>query len=180
MEEVGMKHRFLEITIITIVGMSALSVSPLLSQTSESACSANPDKFEQVLSDMTTALTAIRRGDPKPYTAKWSTADDVTLFGAWGTIEQGHQRLADTFRWVASRFGPEGESPQDIRTIHRSGDLAVTVGFERGTARVDRGKLREMVIRVTHVYRCEQGDWKLVHRHADFPPVKPKTATEKK
>ena len=91
-----------------------------------------------------------------------------------GPIEQGHAQLADTFRWVASRFGPEGETIQDLQTIHRSDDLAVTVGFERGPARVDGGPIIEMVIRVTHVLRCEQGERKLVHRHADFPTTDPR------
>jgi ketosteroid isomerase-like protein len=27
-----------------------------------------------------------------------------------------------------------------------------------------------MVIRVTHIYRRVDNEWKLVHRHADFPP----------
>ena len=100
----------------------------------------------------------------------WWDADDVTLFGAWGPIERGHQQVADTFRWVASRFGPEGSSVQDLSTVHESGDLAVTVGMERGTAVVDGGEPFEMVIRTTHVYRREEGEWRLVHRHADFPP----------
>lgn len=133
---------------------------------------ANRDGFD--LTDMTAALTAIRQGNAEPYIAEWSNASDVTLFGAWGPIEQGYQQLADTFQWVASRYRPEGEVSQDIRTFHASGNLAVTVGFERGPARVDGGEIREMVIRVTHVYRCEDGDWKLVHRHADFPTVDPR------
>jgi ketosteroid isomerase-like protein len=126
--------------------------------------------FERALEDVDSALTAVRQGVAGPYTDLFSNADDVTLFGAWGPIEQGHERLAETFRWVVSRFGPEGGNYQDIRTIHRSGDLAVTVGFERGPAQVDGGPVREMVIRVTHVLRYEDGAWRLVHRHADFPP----------
>ena len=77
---------------------------------------------------------------------------------------------------MAARFGPAGENVQDIRTIHRSGDLAVTVGFERGNAQVDGGPLTEMVIRVTHVLRKEPSGWRLVHRHADFPPADPRAA----
>ena len=119
---------------------------------------------------MTTALAAIRRGDPEPYADTWSRDDDVTLFGAWGPIEQGHVAVTQTFKWVASRFGPEGSCEQDLTTVHESGDLAVTVGTERGTAVVGGGQPFEMVIRTTHVYRREEGDWRLIHRHADFPP----------
>jgi ketosteroid isomerase-like protein len=124
----------------------------------------------ETLSNMTAALVAIRRGDPQPYADCWSERDDVTLFGAWGPIEHGHQQVTDTFKWVASRFGPEGSCEQDLTTIHESGELAVTVGMERGTAVVDGGEPFEMTIRTTHVYRREDGEWRLLHRHADFPP----------
>jgi ketosteroid isomerase-like protein len=26
-------------------------------------------------------------------------------------------------------------------------------------------------LRVTHVYRREHGEWKIVHRHGDHPPI---------
>ena len=47
---------------------------------------------------------------------------------------------------------------------------AYTVGFERGEVTVDDGPARTMTIRVTHIYRRFGGAWRLVHRHADFPP----------
>jgi ketosteroid isomerase-like protein len=43
--------------------------------------------------------------------------------------------------------------------------------IERGPASVDGGPEREMVIRVTHIYRRFGEEWMLVHRHADFPPA---------
>ena len=52
------------------------------------------------------------------------------------------------------------------------GDMAYTVGFERfnGTdrrpARSNRSPCGS-----THVYRREDGEWKIVHRHGDNPPV---------
>jgi len=128
------------------------------------------EDLDDALRAMTAALTAIRQGDAQPYIDRWSTADDVTLFGAWGPIEQGRDRLEQTFNWVSSRFGPTGDCRQDLSSVHVSGDLAVTIGMERGPATVDGGEPREMVIRTTHVYRREDGEWRLVHRHADFPP----------
>jgi hypothetical protein len=62
-------------------------------------------------------------------------------------------RIADTFRWVAGRFGPGGENVHGVRTLHRSADLAVTGGPERGAAQVD-----VMVSRVAHVLRREATD----------------------
>ena len=54
-----------------------------------------------------------------------------------------------------------------------SGDLAYTVGVEQGQVRVDGGAPFLMQLRVTHVLRRVNGQWWLVHRHADFPPRRP-------
>jgi len=100
--------------------------------------------------------------------------EDATLFGAWGPIEQGSQALFDTFRWVGGRYAgdrPPVNATVEHNVIASSGDLAYTVGFERGPVRVDGGREQEMDIRVTHIYRRTDQGWKLIHRHADFPPA---------
>jgi ketosteroid isomerase-like protein len=124
----------------------------------------------EVLEQVRHALAAMASGDPEPYSALWPDRPDVTLFGAWGPIEQGYQNLTDTFRWVGGRFTGGALVPEDT-VIYQSGDLAYTVGFERGDVSVDGGPLRPMTLRVTHVYRRIDGEWRLVHRHADFPPA---------
>jgi ketosteroid isomerase-like protein len=115
------------------------------------------------------ALAAMGRGDPQPYIERWADSDDATLFGAWGPIERGTPRLTETFRWVGTRFSGGPLVPEDA-VVFASGDLAYTVGFERGEVAVDGGPVRPMTLRVTHVYRRVDGTWQLVHRHADFPP----------
>jgi ketosteroid isomerase-like protein len=78
---------------------------------------------------------------------------------------------------VGSRFtGYSGGGGVENAVVHASGDLAYTVGFERGPASVDGGPEREMVIRVTHIYRRFGEEWMLVHRHADFPPAEQRRA----
>jgi len=49
-----------------------------------------------------------------------------------------------------------------------SGDLADTVAIERSEVRlVDQNKPAAMALHVTHIFRKEDGAWKLVLRHAD-------------
>ena len=129
----------------------------------------DPD-FSKALQRTAEALAAMGSGDPEPYAALWARSDDVTLFGAWGPIEKGRDAVTRTFQWVGSRFGDGALTPtHDV--VHVDGDLAYTVGSERGVVRVDGGQPFPMTIRVTHVYRRLDGEWWLVHRHADFPPA---------
>jgi len=51
-----------------------------------------------------------------------------------------------------------------------SGDLAYTVGYEHNEVKVD-GESRTYTLRATHIYRREDGEWRIVHRHADLPPA---------
>jgi ketosteroid isomerase-like protein len=120
------------------------------------------------------ALTSMRSGDPQPYSDCWADSPEATLFGAWGPIEHGSQAVTTTFRWVGNRF-TGGEAHVEDVVVASSGDLAYTVGFERGPASVDGRPANEMVIRVTHVYRRVDDEWRLVHRHADFPPTDQRT-----
>jgi ketosteroid isomerase-like protein len=127
--------------------------------------------LDKALRQVGEAVMTIRSGDPGPYIDCWADDPDVTLFGAWGPIEHGREAVVGTFGWVGSRFtGHTGGSVENT-VVHASGDLAYTVGFERGPASVDGRPEQEMVIRVTHVYRRFDGQWRLVHRHADFPPA---------
>jgi ketosteroid isomerase-like protein len=125
--------------------------------------------FADALERVKTALAAMGSGDPEPYIGCWAETEDATLFGAWGPIERGHRGLAETFRWVGGRFRGGRLVPENT-VAFASGDLGYTVGFERGEVAVDDGDPRPMTIRVTHVYRRIDGAWRLVHRHADFPP----------
>jgi hypothetical protein len=50
------------------------------------------------------AVAAMAVGNPDPYIQCWAPSADATLFGAWGPIERGSDRLFETFRWVGSRF----------------------------------------------------------------------------
>jgi ketosteroid isomerase-like protein len=122
-------------------------------------------------SEWRAAEVALHNGDPAPRAAIWSKREPVTVFGAWQNAV-GQQEVGELFRILGERFTDSPESSFELVAGEAVGDLAYTVGFEHTQATVD-GAPRTYTLRVTQVYRREDGDWKVVHRHGDeLPPDK--------
>lgn len=114
------------------------------------------------------AEIALHNGDPRPRLAIWSTREPVSVLGA-ARSAVGQEAVRDLFNSLgtSSRTAP--------RTCTRSwavdviGDIAFTAGYERTQASIS-GEPRQYVLRATQVYRREDGEWKVAHRHADTAP----------
>jgi ketosteroid isomerase-like protein len=126
--------------------------------------------FYKTLERQREAVEAMHEGDPEPYIALWSQRDPVSLFGAWGPCKTGWEELSRTFRWVGSRFSDGRDTSFEIEVAEVNGHLAYSVGYEQAQVSIDGRRVAPWKVRVTHVYRREDGDWKLVHRHGDIPP----------
>jgi ketosteroid isomerase-like protein len=124
--------------------------------------------MDEMLPRQLAAERAIHNGDVAPRLALWSDRDPVTLFGAVMT-GSGWEQVSGQFRTVASWFSDSETYDVEVVAAGASGDLAYTVGYEHNTVKV-KGERRTYTLRVTHVYRREDGQWKIVHRHADTPP----------
>jgi ketosteroid isomerase-like protein len=116
------------------------------------------------------AEQALISGDPGPRLAMWSTQDPVTVFGAEKTVI-GAEEARQAFRWLATRFSKLADYRFELVAAGASGDLAYTLGYERFSFSMDGGPVEPITLRVTHLYRREDGEWKIVHRHADVPPT---------
>ena len=121
------------------------------------------------------AETALHNGDPEPRLAMWSSKDPVTLLGAAMSMH-GAEEIRRFFRELAARFSDCTDYRFEPVAAGVSGDLAYTVGYEHTSVSIDGTPVAPYVLRVTHVYRREDGDWKIVHRHADPPPADPALA----
>ena len=116
------------------------------------------------------AEKALINGDPEPRLAMWSTKDPVTVLGAMKDVI-GAEEARQTFRWLATRFSNLTDYRFELVAAGASGDLAYTVGYEHVVFSVDGGPVAPHTLHVTHLYRREDGEWKIVHRHADAPPT---------
>jgi ketosteroid isomerase-like protein len=129
----------------------------------------DPATFADMLSHERSAEAAIYLGDPEPFKALWSRGDDISLFGAFGPCKKGWPQISKTVDWVASRYR-EGAVTAEYEVVHEGADLAYTVGYEIGDVVLDGTPTRQR-LRVTQIYRRENGEWHLVHRHGDFAPT---------
>jgi ketosteroid isomerase-like protein len=122
------------------------------------------------------AISGFINGDAKSWKAIASHRDDVTIMGAWGAYEKGWSEAEPRYDWAASRFRDSGAKVNvEYLASGESGDLAYTVAIERSAVRViDQPEAAPMALRVTHIFRRENGTWRMIHRHAD--PIMNKTA----
>jgi ketosteroid isomerase-like protein len=92
----------------------------------------------------------------------------VTLFGAV-LMGSGWTEIRQVFESLASRFS-NGTYEYEVIAAGASGDLGYVVGIEHSTASVGGATPEAYDLRVTEVFRREDGEWKVVHRHADPMP----------
>jgi ketosteroid isomerase-like protein len=149
----------------SIIGMllCTLAIGSALSQTGgDSSLRSFLPRFEE-------GTSRFINGDNTLWKQNASRRDDVTIMGGWGGHAKGWDKVDPWYDWAAARFR-EGGAKVKVEYISSavSGDLAYTVAIERSEALVvGQEKPAPMALRVTHVFRKENGGWKLVHRHAD-------------
>ena len=122
------------------------------------------------------ALHEITNGNPEGYKSLYSRRDDVTLANPFGPPVRGWSEVSATLDRAAAHYR-DGEVVgfDNVSTVVTA-ELAYTVEVERFRARVGGAEERAPVsVRVTSVFRREDGAWRVVHRHAD-PITSPRTA----
>ena len=115
------------------------------------------------------AETAVHNGNAGPRRALWSRNEPVTVLGAWKNAS-GQQELDELFDHLARTFSDCTSYEFELIEAEVLGDTAYTVGFEHTSASVD-GDPRMYTLRATQIYRREEGEWRVAHRHGSAPPA---------
>ncbi len=130
--------------------------------------SEHDDFLAWVGSQLHDAETAVHNGDATARRAIWSRNEPVTVLGAWKSAV-GRPEIDDLFSALEQTFSDCRAYTYDVIAAEVIGDMAYTVGHEHTQATVN-GEPRTYVLRATQIYRREDGEWRVVHRHADVPP----------
>ena len=116
------------------------------------------------------------KGDPEPVKELFSHREDVTLANPFGPPAHGWDEVAATIEHAASQFRDGQLVGVEIVEKRVTPEFAYTLWLEHAEGKVGgREDVTPATLRVTMIYRPEEGGWKVVHRHAD-PITTPRPA----
>ena len=87
------------------------------------------------------------------------------IMGAFGGHERGWEKVSARLDWAAAGIDATDRTVENLVTT--VGDqLALTVDLEHMTRHVG-GRAQRRTLRCTQGYRLEDGEWRVILRHAD-------------
>lgn len=105
------------------------------------------------------ALDEMAKGDASAMADVWSHEADVTTMQGWEAVNGSWEGVAS--------MSEGGAVTRTDQVIHVSGDLAYELCTESASMTI-AGEQLTLEGRATNVYRKENGEWKVIHDHADL------------
>jgi ketosteroid isomerase-like protein len=137
---------------------------------------ADVDDVDELIEQSHLALGEIVNGNPEPLKMMYSHQEDVSLANPFGPPVRGWEQAAVTMERAASNYRDGEITGFETIAKYVTPQLAYIVEVERYQAKVGgREDLTPINLRVTSIFRPEEGTWKIVHRHAD-PIITPQPA----
>ena len=123
--------------------------------------------FETAIANLHEAMAQVANGDISGITALYSKGDDATSFYGWGGYEKGWDEVSRRWDWAGQQFKGGTVAHDNITTVVTQ-ELAYVTDIETFRVKMDgMDEPTQWSNRVTHIFRLEDGEWRLIHRHAN-------------
>jgi ketosteroid isomerase-like protein len=134
------------------------------------------DDADELIERYHLALGELVNGNPEPLKEVFSHRDDVSLANPFGPPVRGWAEFARAMEGSAANYRDGEIVGFENVANYVTSELVCVVEMERYRARVGGGEdISPVTLRVTSIFRPEDGTWKVVHRHAD-PKITPQPA----
>jgi NAD(P)H-dependent FMN reductase/ketosteroid isomerase-like protein len=128
-----------------------------------------PAGFDTFMKAREAASNRYINGDATPLLGMVTARDPATFFPPSGERIAGAAQVTKSHEQGAQGFAPGSSGRFEVLASGASGRLAYWTGIQHADVRLkSKDGLVPMQLRTTEVFRFEQGEWKLAHRHADF------------
>lgn len=124
--------------------------------------------FKEFMKRRELAAKAYVSGNAGPLDKISTHSLPATFFSPKGDYREGADKVSSTYKSDANAFEMDNDSEFEILQLAASDGIAYWVGFQRASVKL-KGKADpvQFNLRITEIFRREDDDWKLVHRHAD-------------
>ena len=129
---------------------------------------ATVDDLDQVLQQWHLAQDEFLKGNPELVKQMWSHGEDVSVANPYGPPVRGWDKVSEVVEHAASLRRDGKATSYEVVAKYVTGEPAYVVQIERAESKVgDREEISPYALRATNIFRPEEGEWKLLHRHAD-------------
>ena len=126
-----------------------------------------PASLAAAIARLHAAMAKVANGDISAIKALYAHSDDATSFYGWGGYEKGWDAVSKRWDWAGRQFKGGTVSYQSVTAV-ATAELAYATDIETFRVRMDgMDQPTQWSNRVTHVFRLQDGEWRLVHRHAN-------------
>ena len=126
------------------------------------------ESFAEAIEAGHRALDEIARGNLDAFMALYTDREDATVGNPYGPPARGRDEIEQAGRRAAANYRDGRAIEFENVATYVSGDLGYTFEIERFETKVaGADELTLVSLRVTSIFRLEDGTWKLLHRHAD-------------
>jgi ketosteroid isomerase-like protein len=126
------------------------------------------DDVEELIEQYQLALDEFMKGNPEPVQRLFSHRDDASLANPQGPAVRGWEQVAEAMERAASTRRDGRFVGFETLAKYVTPELAYVVEVEQLEAKIYGGEdITPYSPRVTMIFRPEDGEWKVVHRHAD-------------
>jgi ketosteroid isomerase-like protein len=127
------------------------------------------EDFEAFLGRRRRAASAYVSGDGSQLDALVPHHGEASFHSPGGDTVTGAEIVAARYLQDAGGFEPGGETEIEILQQGASGEIGFWTGFQIATVRpLGKPESLDMRLRITEVFCRIDGEWRLIHRHADF------------
>ena len=114
------------------------------------------------------AMAKVANGDVSAIKSLYSDTADATSFYGWGGYEKGGEAVSRRWDWAGTQFKGGSVRYENISTVVTPEMFYLTEIETYENQRVAGVEgLTGWTNRVTHIFRREAGEWRLLHRHGN-------------